>query len=170
MQKLLDKDGNVLSEDPWQIMPRGFDGMLNSDHMLVPVQYWLDTLPDSDANSVCNDQHASGIWLDSDIELEPLADHISTWDCIGIHFQTFMDGRGFSLARLLREQYNYRGELRAFGNIIPDQFYYLARCGFDTFLLEDYSPDFDPLPYLNNFTVSYQGSVDQPQPLFRRRT
>ena len=171
MQKLLDSKGRILGNDPWQTLPVDFEGSLagianSGDQFLLPLQYWLDHASELDLAP-----HASiGIWLDSDTELDAIAEHLPLWSCIGIHFQSFMDGRGFSLARLIRERCAYKGELRAFGHIIPDQLYYLARCGFDTFLLEECKQDFDPQPYFDSFSVTYQTSTEQPEPLFRRRS
>lgn len=165
MPKLLDKTGNTVNNDPWEILPDDYAGELAEGHQLAPLKLWLTQ------RSRQRVHHASGVWLNSDDEPEALADDYAELSCIGIRFPTFMDGRGFSLARLIRERYEYRGELRAFGYIIPDQLFFLARCGFDTFLLDAPSAqNFDLQPYFSDFTVTYQSCVDQPQPLFRRRS
>ena len=52
-------------------------------------------------------------------------------------FRSFGDGRGYSIARLLRERYGYKGELRAIGEVVRDHLFFMARCGFDSFLLRD---------------------------------
>ena len=52
---------------------------------------------------------------------------------IAVNFPKFTDGRGYSTARLLRERYDYDGELRAIGDVVRDQFFYLKRGGFDAF-------------------------------------
>jgi uncharacterized protein (DUF934 family) len=86
-----------------------------------------------------------------------------------VSFPKFTDGRGFSTARLLRERYRYRGELRAVGDVLRDQLLFLARCGFDAFALRaDQDPD-AALAAFEDFTEAYQGGTDQPLPLFRRR-
>ena len=88
---------------------------------------------------------------------------------IAVNFPQFTDGRGYSTARLLRERYGWKGEMRAIGDIQRDQLYYLSRCGFDSFLLNE---GFDPqeaLTAFNDFSEAYQTAVDQPVPLFRRR-
>tara|TARA_B100000900_G_scaffold235091_1_gene199593 strand:+ start:158 stop:607 length:450 start_codon:yes stop_codon:yes gene_type:complete len=60
-------------------------------------------------------------------------DHeMSNLSMIQINFETFKDGRPFSFAKNLRKKYGYEGELRAAGNILPDQYIFLLRCGFDT--------------------------------------
>ena len=88
---------------------------------------------------------------------------------VAIHFPVFTDGRCFSYARELREL-GYQGEIRATGNFIRDQLHYMHRCGFTAFQFEDDSGLQDSLASLSDFSESYQASVDQPEPLFRRRT
>jgi uncharacterized protein (DUF934 family) len=63
-------------------------------------------------------------------ELAPFLDRLSL---IALVFPSFRDGRAYSQARLLREQYRFRGELRATGDVLRDQFLFLARSGFDAF-------------------------------------
>ncbi len=71
---------------------------------------------------------------------------------------------------LLRTRLGYAGELRAIGDVGRDQLYYLARVGFDAFRLPDARDPEAALASLDAFTVRYQGSVDDPLPLFRRRS
>jgi uncharacterized protein (DUF934 family) len=63
-------------------------------------------------------------------ELAPFLDRLAL---IALVFPSFRDGRAYSQARLLREQYRFRGELRATGDVLRDQFLFLARSGFDAF-------------------------------------
>jgi uncharacterized protein (DUF934 family) len=69
---------------------------------------------------------------------------------VEVHFPKFGDGRGFSLGRLLRERYAYKGELRAVGHLTRDHLLYLERCGFDAF---DLRPGEDPDEALAGFDV-----------------
>ena len=78
-----------------------------------------------------------GIWLDSSDNLASLPSDLGSLAVIAINFPVFMDGRGFSLARQIREQRDYQGELRAIGNFMADQVFYLKRCGFDCFEVAD---------------------------------
>lgn len=98
----------------------------------------------------------------------PLLEHLADIPLVAINFPVFMDGRGFSYGRELRER-GYTGELRACGHIIRDQLTYLARCGFDAFQFADESTLEEALGSLADFDESYQASIDQPEPLFRRR-
>ena len=94
---------------------------------------------------------------------------IADFALIAINFPGFMDGRGFSVARLLRERYGFTGELRASGGVIRDQLCYLQRCGFSSFDLDADINIEAAVESLNDFSEGYQISVDLPTPLFRRR-
>ena len=98
----------------------------------------------------------------------PLFDALDDIPLILINFPAFMDGRGFSYARELRER-GYTGELRAVGHFIRDQLTYLARCGFNAFQMADDSQLEDALHSLDDLSEYYQAATDQPLPLFRRR-
>ena len=98
----------------------------------------------------------------------PLFDHLQSIPLILVNFPLFMDGRGFSYARELRER-GFTGELRATGHFIRDQLTYLERCGFNAFEMADESQLESALQSLADFSESYQAAIDQPQPLFRRR-
>jgi len=111
---------------------------------------------------------------DSTVQLEPgddpavLYDALSLIKLIAINFPAFTDGRGFSYARDIKEQ-GYKGEIRAVGHFIRDQLTYMSRVGFDSFAFEEASSAEDALNSLCDFSEHYQASIDQPQPLFRRR-
>jgi uncharacterized protein (DUF934 family) len=88
---------------------------------------------------------------------------------VEVNFPSFTDGRGYSIARLLRERHGYRGELRAVGDVQRDQLFNLARCGFDAFLLRTDEDAAGALAAFDDFSEAYQASVERPLPLFRRR-
>jgi uncharacterized protein (DUF934 family) len=88
---------------------------------------------------------------------------------IAIQFARFNDGRGYSIGRLLRSRYGYRGELRAIGEVLRDQLFYLKRVGFDAFELRADQDVDSALRAFDDFSECYQGAVDPVLPLFRRR-
>jgi uncharacterized protein (DUF934 family) len=87
---------------------------------------------------------------------------------IAIEFPSFTDGRGYTSARLLRERHAYRGELRAVGDVLRDQLFYMARCGIDSFALKAGKDMEGALAALEDFSITYQAAADDPRPLFRR--
>jgi uncharacterized protein (DUF934 family) len=111
---------------------------------------------------------AFGIWLRSDAEPDELANELAQLPLIAIEVPKFTDGRHFSLARLLRERYKFAGELRAFGDVLPDQLFYMRRCGYTSFELKPGKSLETGVRTLQAFSVVYQGAADQ-GPLYRRR-
>ncbi|MFD2189978.1 DUF934 domain-containing protein [Pistricoccus aurantiacus] len=109
-------------------------------------------------------------WLASDTVLDPaIYESLADQPVIAIDFPAFTDGRGYTLARQLRERYGYRGEIRAVGDVLIDQLFYMHRCGFDAFLLREDQVVEDALNAQHTFSLSYQISIDTPEPLFLRR-
>jgi uncharacterized protein (DUF934 family) len=86
-----------------------------------------------------------------------------------VDFPVFRDGRGYSIGRLVRERYGYKGEIRAIGDVLRDQLTFMFRCGFDAYAVRADKDLHDALKAFDEFTVQYQGAVDNPSPLFRRR-
>ena len=83
----------------------------------------------------------SGIQLNSDESLDEITDDILYFSLIQFNFLSFKDGRPFSIAKTLRKKFNFKKEIRASGHILPDQYIFLIRCGFDTVEIKD--EDFD---------------------------
>ena len=110
------------------------------------------------------------------LRLEPGDEPASIVDRLGrvarveVNFPKFGDGRGYSIARLLRERYGYRGELRAVGHITRDLLSFLESCGFDAFELREGENPHEAIAAFEDFSEAYQASVTRPVPLFRRRT
>ncbi|MDE2439605.1 MAG: DUF934 domain-containing protein [Betaproteobacteria bacterium] len=111
-----------------------------------------------------------GLQLQSADRVEDVADDLASFAIIAVHFPKFVDGRGYSTAALLRQRYGYTGELRAVGDVLHDQLFFMRRVGFDSYALKDGKS----LPYaievgFKPFSNTYQGATDQAQPYFRRR-
>ena len=83
----------------------------------------------------------SGIQLNSDESLDEITDDILYFSLVQFNFLSFKDGRPFSIAKTLRKKFNFKKEIRASGHILPDQYIFLIRCGFDTVEIEE--EDFD---------------------------
>ena len=87
---------------------------------------------------------------------------------IAIDFPAFNDGRGLSLAVLLRGRHGYGGDIMAAGDVHEDMLHYMRRCGFTSFLLPDDRNVETALSTLAPYTDYYQASVLEPEPVFRR--
>jgi uncharacterized protein (DUF934 family) len=109
------------------------------------------------------------------LRLEPTDDPASVADRLGrvarveVNFPKFGDGRGYSIAKLLRERYGYKGELRAVGEVVRDHLYYMENVGFDAFLLREGEDPIEALTGFEDFSEAYQATATRPVPLFRRR-
>jgi uncharacterized protein (DUF934 family) len=111
---------------------------------------------------------AYGVWLRGDAEPEDIAQDLAARPLVAIEVPKFTDGRHFSLARLLRERHGFANDLRAIGDVLPDQLYYMRRCGYTSFELKPGKSLETGVRTLQAFSVGYQGAADQP-PLYRRR-
>ena len=101
-----------------------------------------------------------GVRLRSDQRAQEIAGDLDRISVIAIEFPVFSDGRGYSTARLLRERYGYRGELRAVGDVLRDQFLFLLRCGFDALEVADDATAEAWNEAVGEFTVWYQPTAD----------
>jgi len=163
MPKLI-KDGAVV-DDRWTLVR---EASASADlpagvPVIVPLALWkaeLDTL------SARGDV---GVWLAPDAEPADLAADVAVLPLIAIDFPAFTDGRGYSSARLLRERYGFKGELRAIGDVLRDQLYAMAECGFDAFAVRADRDPHDALKSLGDFSGLYAPTTRTPQPWFRRR-
>jgi uncharacterized protein (DUF934 family) len=113
-----------------------------------------------------------GVWLDSHDNVEDLAPDLEDLSAVALNFPKFTDGRAYSAAALLRSRYGFKGEIRAIGDVLRDQFFFMQRCGFDAIQPKagKYSDAQleESLASLKDFSAPYQAAVDQPEPLFRR--
>jgi uncharacterized protein (DUF934 family) len=136
--------------------------------VIVPLQVWRARREELASRLAAGEL---GVWFESFELIEDLietVDDINVFPVIAWDFVRFADGRGFSAAALLRQRYGYRNELRAIGDVLRDQLFFLRRCGFDAYELRaDRSVDV-ALTGFNDFAEPYQASVQIDQPLWRR--
>jgi uncharacterized protein (DUF934 family) len=167
MPKLIDTKGQLL-DNGWQLQPRDAtqEQVLDStaDQLLVNASLWLEA---NDALLASGKQFA--LWLDSDQPLTLIAETLPHVALVALNFPGFMDGRSYSKAVTLRRQYGYTGEIRAIGDVLRDQLFYMKRCGFSTFDLKDSVKLEDARRAFADFSTNYQRTVEEPLPLFRRR-
>ncbi len=156
------KNRAVAPCEPWTSVED--DAALPGDgDVLVTVSRWL-----AEADNLRARSGRSGILVQPDDDVLRLQGTLDGVAVIAVAFPKFTDGRGYSSARLLRDRLGYEGELRAVGDVLPDQLFYMHRVGFDAFeLAEGKSPE-TALEQLKTFSVTYQAAADTDQPLFRR--
>jgi uncharacterized protein (DUF934 family) len=110
-----------------------------------------------------------GVRLAAADDPEALAGDLAALSLIVLDMAAFTDGRPFSQARLLRDRYGYAGELRARGDFLRDQMFFLSRVGVDAFEFPEGTDLQDRLKAFAEFSVTYQAASDTPEPLYRRR-
>ena len=164
--KTIVRDGVVVSDD-WSVLrlddgdaPTSVD--VPAGHIIVPLKVWQAQ------REKLQGREDIGVWLDSGERAEELADDLGRFAVIAVNFPKFADGRGYTIAYRLRVRMGYRGELRAIGDVLRDQLFYMQRVGFDTFEPRAGKDIHEALKGLSDFSVCYQGSTDEAQPLFRR--
>ena len=87
----------------------------------------------AEAETFAGREAPTGVIWPNDRRVAELAPHLDRLALVALVFPIFRDGRAFSQARLLRERYGFRGELRATGQVLRDQFLFMLRAGFDAF-------------------------------------
>ena len=101
-----------------------------------------------------------GVTWPNNRDIDALVRFLSRLAAITLVFPTFRDGRAYSQARLLRERYLYRGELRATGQVLRDQFVFMLRAGFDAFEVKKDSDAEAFAQTAKRYSVFYQPTGD----------
>jgi uncharacterized protein (DUF934 family) len=167
MPKLIDLHGQPLA-NPWVLLDK--DATMEtvrsqaSSDLIVPLNLWLNC-----AVELQDGNRRIAVWLDSNEEASMVAPVLQDIAFVALNFPGFMDGRAYSTAVILRQQHGYHGEIRAIGDVLRDQLFYMRRCGFSTFDLKDSVKLEDAAKALQDFTTSYTATVEEPLPLFKRK-
>lgn len=154
---------NAIAEDSFTFVD-SIEALPKNGDVLVDISVWDELKPKLEKHN-----GKIGLKVPGEAEPEQLQHDIANLDMIAIDFPAFKDGRGYSLARLLRERYKFAGELRATGDILRDQLFYLKRCGFNSFATREDRCIEEALTGLNDFSVTYQADVNEKKPIYNRR-
>lgn len=122
----------------------------------------FDNAPDLEGFLASN--QGDMVKLANDVDLKQVALHLPKLKTILVDFPSFADGRGFSIARELRNKYGFTGDLIASGPLIPDQYVFALQCGFDAVKVDGvtYSRQAEShwFEALGAFDVTYQRGYD----------
>ena len=163
MATLIDRNGP--RPDTWRVFDGDAGAVPGGADLLLPLDEWRER-----AGAWSRHDGRLGLLLSPPDDPFTVAPDLDRFALVAVNFPRFTDGRGYSIARLLRERLRYEGELRAGGDVLRDQLFLMARCGFDSFALRaDQDPQAAHAAF-RDFSVRYQAATDQPLPLFRRRT
>jgi len=160
------KDKAIVKDD-WLVLrlTEGEDAAtvaIPSAKTIIPLKVWL-----AQRSSLLQRKDIA-VWFASDEQAKDLQDDIAHFGLIAVDFPKFADGRGYSIAYNLRARYGFTGELRAIGDVLRDQLFYMQRVGFNAFATREDKNIHDALKGLSDFSEAYQTSWDQKNPLFRR--
>ena len=123
--------------------------------ILVPAERFV-----GEADALLKRTGKVGVIWPNNRDIAELVPYLGKIAAVALVFPTFRDGRAYSQARLLRERYNYRGELRATGQILRDQFVFMLRAGFDTFEVKKDSDAEAFASTAKRYSVFYQPTGD----------
>lgn len=139
-----------LVADDWQMLADATQlEFASAGHkQILPLALYLKF-----ADALSEHGHRLGLLLTANDNLEDVSHLLARVSLVAIHFDNFADGRGYSLAKLIRQRYRFAGELRAVGDVLRDQLYFLDKCGFDAFALRH---DQDPQDALNGANDYHQ--------------
>ncbi|MCZ6501513.1 MAG: DUF934 domain-containing protein [Gammaproteobacteria bacterium] len=143
--------GELLVTDDWRFLDAD-EPIPNLEQSLVfPFTRWLD-----EHEQCINHPGHKGVALENTDCVTRLLSDLDELQLICIDFPSAVDGRGYSQARILRERYGYKNELRAVGEVLVDQLFLLKRCGFNAFALQADQMVCQAPKYLNPFSSYYQ--------------
>ena len=158
------KDRNI-SNDDWVIARELDDAApIPEGNTILPFSFWR-----VNREGLLKQKSSHAVWIDGDIETEELSSDLNHLSIIALDLPVFKDGRSYTHARMLRDRYNFEGELRAIGNVLRDQYFFMLRCGIDCFELTEGENAEDALKSFNDFTVRYQAAADDAVPIYKLR-
>ena len=148
----------ALVDDRWRRLADD-DPLPGTDAVIVTLARWRAD------RALVGRNGPLGLALKNSEPVQPLADEIHHFELIALEFPKFTDGRAYSQARLLRERLGFAGELRATGQVLPDQLLLMQRCGFDAFELAKGAPLEAWKRAMETFSVFYQPAADGREPV-----
>lgn len=159
----LTQAGLALVEDP-------FTKVEDDDQYLPPGDVIISlTRFQSDGDRLLSEGRAVGVRIQSGETVESLAYDLPRLSVVALEFPKFRDGRQYSNARLLRERYNFEGEVRAVGDVLREQAQFMLRCGIDAFEPADGSTPEAWAHAAGRFRHVYQRAADDRVPAFELR-
>ena len=158
-REIVADDWSVLRLDEGQTVA---DVVVPDGKIIVPLAVWQAQ------REALSGRATIAVWIASDERPEVLKGDLDKFALVAVDFPKFTDGRGYSIAYNLRMRLAYKGELRAIGDVLRDQLFSMQRVGFDAFATRQDRSIVDALKGLTDFSETYQASVDQKLPLFRR--
>ena len=147
------RNGSVV-DDAWTTAVT-VDDLETQGPLIVSLEIW-----ESARDRLLARNTPLGVRLRSDQAPDRIAADLDRLDVVALEFPKFTDGRAYSYARILRQHHGFRGEIRAVGVVLRDQFLFMHRCGFDAFEIADGKNAETWTAALSEFSVWYQPAAD----------
>lgn len=141
---------------------------ISAGKVLVPFAVWR---ANKDALASRVSQGEVGLLIATHEAIEDViaeVKDINAFALVAVYVERFADGRIFTIGNLLRTRYGFKNELRAVGDVLRDQLFFLKRSGFNSYLIRADRSATEALASLKDFSEPYQGAVDIAQPAWRR--
>jgi len=152
-------------EDSWQrLRQEDISDALPEGDIIVPLSFWKEH-----EELFKGRTGRFGVCINGDDDMQDVVAGLDQFEIIAVDFPQFKDGRSYSNARMLRQHYAYQGEIRAVGDVLRDQLFYMQRCGIDSFQVRSDKDLEDALQGLSDFSVTYQAAADGAQPVYKQR-
>lgn len=157
------KDGQLVN-DPFVFTADDDATLPDGRAVIVSVEKWQ-----ADRSTLIAHNGLVGVKLANDQSPDVIKNDLKYLALIAVEFPSFSDGRAFSQARALREQYGYEGEIRATGHVIRDQYLFLQRCGVNAIDVADPEALRQWNVAMEEFTLFYQNTIDDRTPVMSLR-
>jgi phosphoadenosine phosphosulfate reductase len=130
-------------------------GHLPSANLILPYAFWQENR-DAILKHAHDEKIKIGVWITGALDPKLLEPDVPFLALIAIKFEKFADGRGYSSAALLRSRYGFKGELRAIGDVLRDQIFYMKRAGFTSYQIRADKSAEAALASFQDFSMAYQ--------------
>ncbi len=147
-------NGRIVPDDPWLHLADDAPAP-DATPLIVSLARWRD---EGGALGACG--RPMGVRLEAGDMVEEIATDLPQLALVALVFPGFRDGRAYSKARILRDRYRFAGQLRAVGNVLRDQFLFMARCGIEALEVADRNQAEAWQTEMSRFSVFYQPATD----------
>lgn len=130
-------------------------GHIQPVNIIFPLVFWQENREAIISHAKVSNTKI-GVWITGAIDPKVLEADLPLLALVALKFEKFADGRGYSSAALLRSRYDFKGELRAIGDVLRDQVFYMKRVGFSSYQIRADKSAQDALASFNDFSIAYQ--------------
>ncbi len=152
------KNGKLVA-DPW-IHIADEVAIPSSGPVIVGLVRWCE-----EKHTLVERKNLVGVRLKAEQTASEIVADLEHLGVVALAFKSFRDGRAYSTARRLRKRYGYKGELRAIGNVLRDQYLFMLRCGFDALEVKEGETEADWQDATDAISTAYQPAATDNKPL-----